>query len=213
MKDLRIYHFGLGARINRCLRPWRMKKARRRLVNRDFSLFSSNCNGACICHDLGLPFRSPFVNLWMTAPDFVKLLGAPRAYLAAPLEFLEQTEYLYPVAKLRDVTLYFEHYETEQEAREAWQRRAERICWDKLFVLMTDRDGCTEEVLRAFDALPYRNKAVFTHIPRPDIASAVYIPGFEEDGQVGVCSEFKNGWSGKKWYDHFDYVSWINEGK
>lgn len=186
---------------------------RARLKNRDFSLFSSNCNGACMCHDLGLAFRSPFVNLWMTAPDFVKLMGAPQDYLAESLDFLEETEYPYPVARLKDVRLYFEHYKTRDEAQQAWNRRKNRIQWDKLFVLMTDRDGCTEEVLRAFDALPYRNKVVFTHVPRPDIASAVYIPGFEKDEQVGVCSEFKNSWSGKKWYDHFDYVTWFNEGK
>lgn len=198
---------------NILLRKFIDRRNRARLKNRELSLFASNCNGACICHDLGLPFRSPFVNLWMTAPDFLKLMGAPKEYLAAPLEFLEQTEYPYPVARLRDVKVYFEHYATEQEAQEAWERRTARVQWDKLFVLMTDRDDCTEEVLRAFDALPYRNKAVFTHVPWPDIASAVYIPGFEKDGQVGVCSEFKNGWSGKKWYDHFDYVTWFNEGK
>lgn len=200
------------SRANVLLRRVIDGRNRRKLKNKDFSLFSSNCNGACICHDLGLRFRSPFVNLWLTAEDFVKLLEAPRDYLQAPLEFLEQRELSYPVARLRDITVYFEHYASEQEAREQWQRRAERVNWDDLFVLMTDRDGCTPELLRRFDALPYKNKAVFTHVPYPDIPSAVYIPGFEKNECVGVCSEFKNGYSGKKWYDAFDYVKWFNRG-
>lgn len=200
------------SRINILIRKLIDKRNRSRLKNRDFSLFASNCNGACICHDLGLQFRSPFVNLWLSSPDFVKLLESPAEYLAAPLEFVEQTEFAYPVARLKDVTVYFEHYASPEEARRQWERRCERINWNKLFVLMTDRDGCTPELLERFDALPYKHKAVFTHCPCPQIASAVYIPGFEDQDSVGVCSEFKDGHSGKKWYDAFDYVKWFNEG-
>ena len=46
---------------------------RKRLINRDFSLISSNCNGAVILHDLGLSFKSPFVNLWIKPNDFIKM--------------------------------------------------------------------------------------------------------------------------------------------
>lgn len=186
-------------------------KNRRRLRNRDFSLFSSNCNGACICHDLGLQFRSPFVNLWMTGPDFVKFLGNPRDYLARQLAFCSDSDIPYPVAKLGDVTVYFEHYASEDEARQLWVRRTERINWDNLFVLMSDRDGCTPELLREFDALPYAHKAVFTNMPHPEIRSAVYIPGFEDQECVGICSEFRDSFSGRKWYDAFDYVKWFNK--
>lgn len=200
------------SRANMLLRRLIDAKNKKRLKNTDFSIFSNNCNGACICHDLGLQFRSPFVNLWLTAEDFVTFLEAPKEYLSAPLEFLEQKEVSYPVARLKDITLYFQHYETEQEAAEQWRRRSARVNWDNLFVLMTDRDGGTPELLRRFDALPYEHKAVFTHVPYPDIPSAVYIPGFEKEACVGVCSEFKNSCSGKKWYDAFDYVTWFNEG-
>lgn len=186
---------------------------RRRLKNRAFSLFSSNCNGACILHDLGLEFCSPFVNLWMTAPDFVKLLESPRDYLAADLEFAEDSGYAYPVARVLDVTVHFAHYKTAEEAESAWRRRCQRVNWDDLFVLMTDRDGCDEDILRRFDALPYPHKVIFTHVPRPDIASAVYIPGFEEQEAVGNCVEFVNGWSGKRYYDYFDYVKWFNQAE
>lgn len=200
------------SRVNMLMRRIIDGRNRKKLKNKEFSIFASNCNGACICHDLGLQFRSPFVNLWLTAEDFVKLLEDPREYLAAPLEFIEDKKVAYPVARLKDITLYFEHYATQQEATEQWQRRSQRINWDDLYVLMTDRDGCTEELLRRFDALPYQHKAVFTHVPYPDIPSAVYIPGFEKESCVGICSEFKNNYSGKKWYDAFDYVTWFNEG-
>lgn len=184
---------------------------RRRLKNRDFSLFASNCNGGCICHDLGLPFRSPFVNLYLTAPDFVRFLEAPKEYLSYPLEF-QQTDKTYPVATLKDVTLHFMHYQTPADAQAAWERRKQRINWDNLFVMMSDQDGCTKAVMEAFDALPYPNKVIFTHLPQPDIRSAVYIPGFEKQDAVGNCDAFVGRFSGKKYFDAFDYVKWFNEG-
>lgn len=186
---------------------------RLRLDNRDFSLFSNNCNGGCICHDLGLPFRSPFINLYLAAPDYVKFLEDPKGYLENSLVFISDPAVQYPVGRLKDLTLYFVHYHSEQEALEAWQRRKERINWDNLFVLMSDQDGCTDELLHRFDTLPYKNKVVFTHLPRPDIASAVYIPGFEDQSEVGNCDAFVNTVSGKKYFDAFNYVKWFNEGK
>ncbi len=186
---------------------------RLRLKNKTFTLFSSNCNGACICHDLGLQFRSPFVNLYLNAEDYIKFLQQPKTYLDTPLTFLPDTGKAYPVAMLKDITLHFMHYATQQEAEEAWNRRKQRIDWDNLFVLMTEKDGCTEEILKAFDALPYPNKAVFTRIPMPHIQSAVYIPGFEDAGEVGNCDAFVSSYTGKKYFDYFDYVKWFNEGK
>jgi uncharacterized protein (DUF1919 family) len=49
---------------------------------------------------------------------------------------------------------------------------------------MTDKDGATEEHLRSFDALPYP-KIVFTHRRFDHIASACYVPGYEDQGEVG----------------------------
>lgn len=199
--------------INGLLRPFVDRRNRKRLKNKDFSLFSINCTGGCMSHDLGLQFRSPFVNLFLLPEDYLKFLADPKGYLALPLEFDTESELPYPVAALGDVTVHFKHYDTPEQARDTWQRRTERINWDNLFVLMTDRDGCTREQLRRFDALPYRNKVVLTHLPMPDIASAAYIPGFEQEEQLGVCTEFVGPFSGKKVFDGFDYVKWFNEGK
>ncbi len=198
--------------LNYFLRKVENQLRRRHLEKEKATIFSSNCIGGCICNDLGLRFDSPFVNLWVETPDYVKILEAPQDYLGKELVFLEQDEYPFPVARLKDAKLFFAHYHSNEEAMESWKRRCDRIDWDNVFVLMTDRDGCDDALLRRFDALPYKNKAVFTHKPRPDIVSAVYIPGFEQDGQVGDCVDFVNNWSGKRYYDYFDYVKWLNEG-
>lgn len=184
------------------------QKNQQRLTNHTMSVIASNCNGAFILHDLNEQFRSPFVNLYLEPADFVKYLQNMTAYNQMELGFIS-TDKPYPVGKLADITLHFMHYHSEQEAREKWQERLKRLNLDNLFIMMTDRDGCTEQDLQNFDRLPFENKVVFTHKPYPEICSSVYIKGFENQNQVGDLFEF-SGWNGKKYYDQFDYIAWFN---
>jgi len=172
------------------------------------SVIASNCNGALILHDLGEQFRSPFVNLYLEPTDFVKYLQNMTAYNQMELGFIT-TDKPYPVGKLSDITIHFMHYHSEQEAKAKWKERLQRLNLDNLFIIMTDRDGCTEQDLQDFDQLPFKHKVVFTHKPYPEIKSSFYIKGFEKQGQVGDLFEF-SGWNGQKYYDQFDYVSWFN---
>ena len=134
-------------------------------------------------------------------------------YHQQTLEF-KPSDKPYPVGWLGDVPIYFMPYRNAQEAKEKWETRLKRINLDNLFIIMTDKDspqGVSYEELEAFDRLPFKNKVVFTHKPYPQLASAVYIPGFEQSDQVGDLFAF-SGWNGKKYYDHFDYVAWFNKG-
>ncbi len=197
--------------INKPFRFFRNRQFREKLTNTDFSLISSNCNGALILHDLGLRFNSPFVNLYLEPTDFVRFLANSKHYCDQPLQFIK-TENHYPVALLDDIKIHFMHYHSEQEAEEKWQSRMARVNWDNLFVMMTDRDGCTYEDLKAFEQLPYKNKVVFTCRSYPEFKSAFCIQGFEKQSQVGDLFAFE-GLLGKKYYDQFDYVQWFNQGK
>lgn len=181
-----------------------------KLKNKNFTLIASNCNGCFICHDLNVRFNSPFVNLYLDARDFIKYLKNMEHYNNCELSFINKENIDYPVGMLDDIKLYFVHYESEEQARSKWIERSKRINLENLFILMTDRDGCTKDDLIEFDNLPYKNKIVFTHVPYDDIKSAVYIKGFEKDNEVGMCFKFKNRFTGKKYYDDFDYVSWFN---
>lgn len=202
------------SRINKFLRHYVNRKNRKRLINKDFSLLANNCNGAFILHDLGLQFRSPFVNLWMKPQDFIKYCENIEFYKDIPLEFETNEEYGYPVANLEDVKIYFQHYKTKEEARNKWEERSQRINLDNLFIMMTDRDGCTYEDLKKFENMErHTKKVVFTHKEYPEFKAAYYIPGFEDEECVGDCWKFRNKLSGYKIYDIFPYVRWFNEGK
>ncbi|WP_440163254.1 DUF1919 domain-containing protein [Actinobacillus pleuropneumoniae] len=194
--------------LNKFLRKTINNQNRQQLQNHTMSVLSINCNGAFILHDLNEQFRSPFVNLYLSPTDFLKYLKKMSHYMQAELTFIA-SEKNYPVGQLDDLTIHFMHYHSEQEAANKWTERTKRINLDNLFVMMTDRDGCTYQDLQEFDRLPFENKVVFTHKAYPELKSAFYIKGFENQTQVGDLFEF-SGWNGKKYYDQLDYVNWFN---
>lgn len=197
--------------INHFYRKRINQQNQQRLENHSMSVISSNCNGAFILHDLGEQFRSPFVNLYLTPNDFIQYLKHLDQYMHEELVFVKSDK-SYPVGMLKDITIHFMHYHTEEEAKSKWMERSQRINKENLFIMMTDRDGCTYQNLQEFDRLPFKNKVVFTQKPYSEFASAFYITGFEQEKQVGDLFEYV-GLNGKKFYDQFDYVSWFNQMK
>lgn len=185
---------------------------RARLKNTDFSIIASNCNGGIISHDLGLQFRSPFINLWLKPKEYIKLLQNLKEYMQYELTFIKEEGIDYPIGLLKDVRIYFMHYETEEIAKEKWEARAKRLNYDNLFILFTDRDECSLEDMEAFDNLPYKNKVIFVNKECPNIKSSYYIKGFENEESVGKLGIYIDEKSGKRYLDLFDYVEWFNNG-
>lgn len=179
------------------------------LKNKNFSVIASNCNGGVIMSDLGVKFRTPTVNVGFKPGDFLLFLSDIEGYLNCELkEFKDETK-TYPVGDLNGIKLYFVHYDSFDEAYEKWQRRKDRINYDNLFIIFTDRDGCTYEHIKQFDMLPYKNKVIFTNKHYPEFKSAYYIEGFEEEESVGVLTNYI-GNSCKRFLYKFDFVKWFN---
>ncbi|MEE0799902.1 MAG: DUF1919 domain-containing protein [Gemmiger sp.] len=191
---------------------WRIYKERKRLRlrNRTPSIISSNCNGEFWYYDMRLRFLTPTINLSFDMNDYVKMLENLRWYMEQPIQFFEDPRYDYPTGMLGDIEIRFNHYSSFEQAVNKWEERKRRINWDNLFVLGIDGDNCTYETLQRFDALPYQNKVIFTHIPYPEIKSAYYIPGFEKEKGVGVLIYFKKQFFVRRYLDDFDYVSFLN---
>lgn len=120
----------------------------------------------------------------------------------------------YPLVDLDGILLHCVHYSSFNEFVDKWTQRCERINWNNLFFILTERDGCTEEDIKAFDALPYKNKVVFVHKPMPEYKSAIYLPGTELDGMDGQwvrpLTSYKGRLTGRRYIDDFDYVSFFN---
>lgn len=187
---------------------------RKRLKNHHISILCNNCVGAVMAHDLGLQFLSPFVNLWLLPKDYIKFCEEINHYLKCDLKFISSSKdtFDYPVAMLDDITIYFQHYHTEEEAKTSWDKRKERLSIRDIRCLLIERDGCTKDDLIRFSNLPYPT-ASLVHKPMPEIKNTHYIHGFENHGQVGDTILFKhNQYFGYRYYDDFDYVSFFNGG-
>lgn len=179
------------------------------ITNKDISIIASNCNGGVLCKDLRIPFLSPFVNLWIPPRDYIHLLQRLKEYMKEELHFIQDSSVSYPVALLGDVRLYFQHYQSRESAEACWIRRRERINYDNLLVLFTDRDGCSYEDLKAFDCQPYK-KVVFTAKQYDDIESAVYVDYFKSDKEVGILTDYVPKKWGVRYYDMFNFASLID---
>ena len=189
-----------------------LKKIRKKLKNSNPTIIASNCNGTIIMHDLGLRFNTPFINLWIAPKDYIRLVQNFDEYMNAELIEVKCSNYDYPIGLLKDIHVFFQHYQSFEEAKNKWEERKTRINKDNIFVLFTDRDGCTLDNLLEFEKLDYPFKIVFVHKPYKNISSAFYIKGFEDMDFVGICSEFmpKKAWL--RYIDQFNYVKWLNSG-
>jgi uncharacterized protein (DUF1919 family) len=81
----------------------------------------------------------------------------------------------YPVAKLNDIEIYFMHYKTEQEAKEKWERRCERINWERILFKFSNQNFCNKEHIEKFMKLPVKNKVCFVNNNRYNIEGTIYI--------------------------------------
>lgn len=202
MKISRYYRAFLRTKLN--------VENRERLKNKNLTILCNNCVGGVILHELGERFISPTVNLFLGAEDYIKFLENLDYYLQQTLVEVESKRG-YPVAKLDDITIYFMHYSTFDEAKRTWEKRTARINKDNLYVILVQQNGCTEEVLTKFDKLSYKHKLALTARPMPDLECSYCIPGSEQpNGDVMDLCKYKGKFTGKRWIDDFDYVEFLN---
>lgn len=197
----------------RACRLIRNKCIRAKLKASDVSVFSNDCTGGIILHDLGLQFLSPTVNLYMSASDYLKFCENLQYYMGIDT-MIECTDpsiiegRKYPVAYLGDILLYLVHYSTKEEAEIKWNERKRRINWDKIVIINSDRNGMTEDLKNQFEKLPYK-KVMFTNLPNERFPSSYYLPGSESEECLGLVPE-PIGWFGMRRTDSFDFVEFLN---
>lgn len=192
------------------------RKRRNRLSNKEFSLITSDCVGGCIAKDLKTRMNSPTRNFYFNADDYIKFCQNLDYYLTLePKPYDGNYEGVgaeYLMASLGDLKMFLVHYTSVEECRKEWIRRRARVNKQNMFFMMNDRNYCTERELKAFDELPYKNKVCFTHRKYPQYAATFYIPGSDNDKYIKGVTRYIHQWWIKRYYDYFDFVSWLNNG-
>ncbi len=168
----------------------------KRIRQRDFTIIASNCTGTLPYRFLNIPYNSPTINLYFLAPDYLRFVKRLDHYLAQPLKFVQGSRYPeadkvhsnsghYPIGVLDDIEIHFMHYQDEAEAEAKWNRRKLRINRDRLVFAFTDKDLCNQQLLEEFDALPLRNKFVFTAGYHPDIKCSIQVNRYAGESEIG----------------------------
>lgn len=193
----------------------RNKWDRFRIKNNDFTIFACNCAAGCMYHDLGMRFDSPTIDLYIYPDDYILFLENPQYYFAQKIQFLsdDQKSEPFPVGILgedsREIKIYFNHYESKDQAEKKWIERSKRVHWDNVYVIMSDQNGCTGETARKFDKLSYNNKVFYSSKLIDDVACLKIIPD-NGRGEIKTLTHYINMW-GKRYYAYkFDYVAWLN---
>ena len=131
------------------------------------SIIACNCWGGYTYHNLGLPFTSPFINMYESDEDYIKIVENLSMYMNEELELIQMQYYGlsksdYPVVKCGDVKLNFLHYSSFEHAKYCWEKRKKRLNWDNLFIMMYTKNL---EIAERFVRLPYEKKICFVPFP------------------------------------------------
>ncbi len=127
------------------------------------SIFANNCWGVYTYSYLGLPFSTPFINLFLDQIDYMRFLRNPQEYMSEPLRSggkasSKEKQSDYPVGMLGDVPIHFLHYGSFEEAELKWEERKKRINWDNLLVEIATG---SRELATDFAKLPFQKKIGF----------------------------------------------------
>ena len=148
----------------------------------EFTIISSNCIGGVIYSDLHRKFLSPTINLFFSAKDFLKFVFNLDYYLSMKPKFSIIDETI--TAVLDDITIYFLHYDSLQQAEEKWNERKTRIIKDKYFIICTDRDGFDQECYELFKKITYPKILITCNELWKDDPNVLYLEQYAHQKQV-----------------------------
>ena len=175
------------------IRQWYVLK---RVKSRDFTIISNNCWAGSVYRYFHMPYLSPTVGLYFFAEDYLKFISNLHHYLDTKLEFVPAKSSRYseelerrnqlniPIGVLDDIEVIFLHYSSEQEAKEKWDRRKERVNWDNVFVKFSRMNQCEEEHIEHFCELPFTNKFVFNTSKSPSFPEEYYWNGPQNSCEI-----------------------------
>lgn len=179
----------------------------------DISLFCNNCITGCVCHDFGMRFNSPTVNLIIKPTDYVEFLSKIEYYKDCEVKEYPEgfSEYSCPVGILDNkVRIYFLHYNSFEEAKNKWENRCKRINLQNMYFVLSEKDGCSLSDLEKFDNLKNcRKKIAFVHKSYDEIQDIFVVSPDQNNKNEAITLTDWIGWFGKREYDVFNWIGWL----
>ncbi|WP_034445659.1 DUF1919 domain-containing protein [Butyrivibrio sp. AE2032] len=191
--------------------------------NDSISIISNNCIGADISRKCGLRYNSPTVNLQILPSDFPVFVNNLKYFLS--LDVVERVSFSseenakiqrtygcqaeklgFPIGEIDGLLVCFQHFKSFAEAREAWNRRKERVNYENLAVVMIEKERFMNEFIE-FDKVYVKKKIAFTINFEMKLANTFSIPIYVPEGK-----HFLDCMDGNKSYYEKDFSpeEWIN---
>lgn len=179
-KKISAFLHRVALRLRREKNKIKIKRFKRKLLIKEFTIISQNCIAGVLYHDLKMPFLSPTINLFFSCPDFIKFVQKLDHYLETDLIMTWGEEY--PIGYLDDIAIHFMHYHTCEEAEKKWIERKSRINKNKIIILSTDMVEFDKNAFFEWKKIAYP-KLLFSACNWED-ESVVNFPKYAHQGKV-----------------------------
>lgn len=196
------------------IRQKRFKKLK--LNTQNISILSSNCWGGELYHDARLRFLSPTINLTFDPIDFLVFVKRIKEIDNTTL-IEEKTDKPYPVGLLKYsdsecLRIYFVHYNSFEEAKNIFYKRASRIT-DKIVVLLMVSD-LTKEIIDGFNSIPFKKICIYGDTSEKVLNNSQFIQFKRIKTSKRDVLSFKSYLTGKRIIDEvdFDYYRFLFGG-
>lgn len=187
---------------------------RSRIRNENFTIICNNCFGGYLYHDLGLQFLTPTINLMIRAEDYIKFLENLEFYLDCEITDggIFDASYGGVIGILNnEIKINGIHYETFEELKSKWNERKKRVNFNNIFIIGSYRDGCTDELVERFCALPYKNKVFFSHKEiNCDNSECVVKMKLPKSAQRVPVADTMASCKIRAYDKYFDFITWLN---
>lgn len=140
-----------------------------------------NCIGGVVYHDCDQKFLSPTVNLCFSPSDFIKFVNNLNYYLSVTPKVTMGQDY--PIGTLDDIKIFFVHYSSCEEALAKWEERKKRVNYDKIFVVMMERDGFSDIDFDGFKEIKYP-KFLFVKTKKYEFTDSLYMSKFKNMDEI-----------------------------
>ncbi|ECP5284326.1 DUF1919 domain-containing protein, partial [Campylobacter lari] len=190
------------------------------------SIFSNNCIAGFLYHDYNMEFLSPTINLQLSPMDFIKFCSRLDYYLSLEIKKIEidynvltlfkelgGKKISFPVGKIGDLIVFFQHYKNIDEAMEKWNYRKNKIVTKKYIIMNYinyDAYPCHKDfkkIVAMFKNIPYEKKFFLHSIENLDAGdNFVYIPKVKTPWFKQVAYQHYN----VKTYQIFNFPQWLN---
>jgi len=184
----------------------------------NITIISNNCIGGFLYQKYGMKYYSPTIGLQFTQEDFVKLCKNFEQYMKEELmeskdkmeeDFIKLggSEVNFPVGKLGDIYIYFQHYKSFEEAKIKWNNRKNRMNKNKIFFIFVGYENTPIKIFEEYDKLPLKNKLLLTNEKIIESENTFEM----HNGKNVWFSEMDNSHNliGLRYYEQFNYYKWF----